>query len=355
MRYRYSIYISMLIPIRIGQIFSPKPYEYQMIIMRRYWIFPSVVILILIISLLILPVYGASPSYDPVTGRDYDTFGGFFDQYGQYVDPMGGVMDQYGEYVPDSYSEACDTYSDSQGQVYGGKALNGSMKEGDWLFGNTDKYRIDWPPYIELTRNSDCNLQGSYINAAGVPFTITIREKRRYLGTTVDQIALNLKDIADPSTQEKLFKEAGRETELARMMLQSKVIDDNGYIHLIRGEISNPDENRCKSWNVGFTGYSFDNGRRFRASYWSCYVCNAFDGSLEEGEYHCHLLYSDPMSEDNTGTQWPWASMAEEDIDGDWLGDGQQIDDPGPVKTNAPMHGVNPLGSASFDVPIKLE
>jgi len=72
----------MLIPIRIGQIFSPKPYEYQMIIMRRYWIFPSVVILILTISLFILPVYGASPSYDPVTGRDYDTFGGFFDQYG---------------------------------------------------------------------------------------------------------------------------------------------------------------------------------------------------------------------------------------------------------------------------------
>ena len=45
---------------------------------------------------------------------------------------------------------------------------------------------------------------------------------------------------------------------------------------------------------------------------------------------------------------------ADEDVDGDWLGDGQQIDDPGPVNTNAPMHGVNPLGSASFDVPINL-
>ena len=29
------------------------------------------------------------------------------------------------------------------------------MKEGDWYW-KYDMYRIDWPPYIELTRNSDC-------------------------------------------------------------------------------------------------------------------------------------------------------------------------------------------------------
>ena len=51
-----------LIPVRIGQIFSPEPYEYQMII-REDWFFPSVVIPLLKLFLY-FPVYGASPSYD---------------------------------------------------------------------------------------------------------------------------------------------------------------------------------------------------------------------------------------------------------------------------------------------------
>ncbi|HOJ96698.1 MAG TPA: hypothetical protein PK024_07695, partial [Methanospirillum sp.] len=83
--------------------------------MRSNWVFPSVLTPVLVLILLVPPVFGASPSYDPVTGRDYDTFGGFFDAYGQYVDPNGGVMDRYGEYVPNSYSDSCDTYYDSQG------------------------------------------------------------------------------------------------------------------------------------------------------------------------------------------------------------------------------------------------
>lgn len=87
---------------------------------------------------LISPSSGVSPSFDPGSGHNYDTFGGFFDQFGQYVDPMGGVMDQYDEYVPDSYSPDCNIYYDSKGQFYGVSVHSGELKEGDWHFGNID-------------------------------------------------------------------------------------------------------------------------------------------------------------------------------------------------------------------------
>lgn len=305
---------------------------------------------------MVFPVCGTSPSYEPISGRDYDTFGGFFDQYGQYVDPLGGVMDRYGEYVPDSYSPSCDTYRDSKGQVYGFTTHAGQLREGDWLFGNIDTFKIEWPSSIHFTRNSDCNLVGTYYNSAGRPYTITIHETRRYLGTTEDQIALNLKDIANPKTQEKLFTETGHEKELARMMLQNKFIDDEGYINLIYGDISNPDSSSCSAWNVGFSGYSFENGKRFRATYWSCFVCKGPDGALEEGDYHCLILYTDPISEDNRAVFWPWAALAEEDIDGDWLDDGQDITNPEKADQDAPMHGYNPLADVDWgDIPINLE
>lgn len=215
-------------------------------------------------------------------------------------------------------------------------------------------HKIEWPDTNSLTRNNDCNLVGSYYNIAGRLFTITIYETRRYLGTTKDQIALNLVDIADPKTQEKYLDESARANELADLMLQNKFIDDEGYINLIRGVILNTDaSDNCPIWNVGFFGYSFDNGKRFRATYYSCIQCNLPSGEFEQVDYNCMITLP---NEDNIITVWPWATLAEGNLDGDWLGDGQDIVDPEKNIENGIAHGTNPYGTADWgDWELNLE
>lgn len=310
--------------------------------MRNKWIIPSILGSILVLLLIFTPVTGDLPTHDPLTGRDYDMFGGFFDSYGQYVDTKGGVMDRYGVYVPNSYSSNTDTYYDSQGQIYGNRVLAGQLKEGSWLISD------GWAgPPIYFTRNGQGGLVGTYTNNAGAPYTLTINTNRRFVGTDEAQIASNLQEMSNPNTQEKIFTFSGEERDVARELLQKGYIDDDGYLNTIIGTISNPNPSSCSIWDAGIMGVSYQNGKRFAFSDWYCYSCKLEGGGTETRENDCYH-YTDlsaAMEYFEINSQFIGYGPKYE---ADWLGDGQDIQSSSSPQSNSNLMptGSNPAAQA---------
>lgn len=310
---------------------------------------------VLALMLVISTTSGADANYDPVTKRTYDPFGSFFDEYGQYIDIVNNVVvDRYGEFVKHGYNFNSDSYIDSKGELYGSRPLAGTLKDGQWLFpGN---YAGSTP--IEFTKRSDGGLVGQYwskttydpINQREnnpVQFTMLINvEKRYYVGKTDDQISWNLKNnLKSPATKEDLFTfdYAGQEKEVAQWVIREGIVDDDGFITLIRGTISNPDPASCLAWDSGFMGVAYKNGARLKYSDWACYSCITPDGVKDVGNHGCLVAESDdpvPRIIDSRAL-----IRGELEYEADWLGDGQDISDPTPQSTSS----AQPIGPTPYD------
>jgi hypothetical protein len=294
-------------------------------------------------------------AYDPSTGREYDPFGGFWDSYGpygQYVDPWGNVFDQYGEFCPGGYLPACDTYKDSRGRVYGPGPLSGNMKAGAWHFANFETFRFFWPTVVTLSYNDRCELEGSFTNAYGVSIPITITQQRRYVGTDATAVVENLREMRYPTTQERIYGE-NVPIEFAQVLLDEGVVDSNGYITEIAGVFENPDPSSCSLWYAAFQGWAFEEGRRFIASYQRCAKCtinrngNIYGpdglGELDTIGY-CNIFHY--PDEGVSRIEPAPFELIERNLAGDWLGDGQDIEDPPmPVASDRPPQGNNPFGN----------
>ena len=324
--------------------------------MGRYYRQFSGIFVILVLFLFINAVSSAAYNYDPVTGREYDPFGSFFDSYGQYIDVVHGiVIDQYGEVVNDAYYPVTDTYLDSTGQIYGSRILAGTLKEGSWFF--KDNYYGSSP--VVFRKDSYGRLVGQYWSLATydpinrrennpVQFTITLNTGKRYfVGTEVSQIAWNIKNnMMDPNTKQNSlqFTYLGQEHEIATWLVQESIIDDDGFINIIEGKIDNPDPSACSSWDAGLVGISFNNGARFRFRDWSCYSCVTPDGVKDISTKGCLVQETDPGSGSRI-EKTSILNMGELVHEADWLGDGQDIADTSPQPTS----GGQPVGPTPYD------
>ena len=293
-------------------------------------------------------------SYDPATEREYDAFGGFFDRYGHYIDPFGNVMDQYGELVRNSYNPSSDTYTDSKGKVYGPGPLSGNLKPGEWHFTNYKTYRYAWPTApVTLAYNSQGVLKGTFTNSKGQSTILRISQTRRYVGRDPVTVSLNLRSMMDPETKESLYSESEATTAAAKLLLDEKAIDSDGYMTSITGTFNPSGSVSNCLWYAQFVGVAYDNGKRFVVHYQRCaecekttdrnsnvpgYVPDAY-GAPEVG--YCDIMYNDQgQGVIHTAS----FEMVPLNLAGDWLGDGQQVDDPqsSPSTNNVPT-GNNPF------------
>lgn len=322
---------------------------------RNYSHFSGLFVLLMVI-LFINTTASAAHNYDPITGREYDPFGSFFDSYGQYIDVVNGlVVDQYGEVVNDAYYPATDTYQDSKGQVYGTRILAGSLQEGPWFF--KDNYYGTSP--VNFRQDSYGGLVGQYWSLATydpinrrennpVQFTITLKTgKRYYVGTEESQIAWNIKNnMMEPNTKQNSLSLTyqGQEHEIARWLIQESIVDDDGFINIIEGKIDNPDPSACSSWDAGLVGISFKNGAGFKFRDWSCYSCVTPDGVKDVSTKGCLVQETDPNAASRV-EKTSILNMGELVHEADWLLDGQDIADTSPQPTSSGQ----PIGPTPYD------
>lgn len=316
--------------------------------MKSKWIISPGILLTLLILMIVSPSAGSNPTYDPNTGRTYDPFGSFFDEYGQYVDVVNNmVVDKYGKTVRNAYFINSDTYMDSTGQIYGARKLAGQLEEGSWFFKN-GYYRDSSTRIFE--RNFDGSINYEYTNENQIPFIITINTlKRIYLGREESQIAWNLKNnLMDPKTQRNIYAfegaDYGAEDDVARFFLQEGYIDDDGFLTFFIGTISNPDPERCKAWSAGIKGVSLFNGKRLKFNDWNCYSCTKFDGSEDVASDGCIAFQDQSVMTPNI-EDWNNLQFQEFPLEADWLGDGQDIFDDEKQQPTGQVIGANPYNN----------
>ncbi len=298
-------------------------------------------------------------SFDPATERDYDAFGGFFDRDGQYIDPFGNVVDKYGELVRNSYNPSSDTYTDSKGKVYGPGPLSGNLKPGEWHFTNYKKYVYAWPTApVSLAYTSQGVLKGTFTNSKGQSTILRIWQTRRYVGRDPETISLNLRSMRDPVTKEPLYSDADATTAVAKLLLDEKVIDSDGYMTSIMGTFNPPGSVSNCLWYAQFEGFAFNNGKRFTVSYQRCAVCERTtdknsnvpgyvpDAYAGEETGLCDIMYNDKGEGVIHTASFEMVPL---NLAGDWLGDGQQVDDPQPSPPTGIPSGNNPFSQKKRD------